>query len=161
MKASLRGPGVTVFDVLNATDYVTPVLEILDTRIVRIDPDTKKLRNVFDTISDNAGIVMDGRRHAREQDPAAGREIIGRPPEGRGVAQISRKPVRQADGHRRSHGNLQLRVDVERTRRARSAPVELTTVYPCPNNVLEPSRRIADGGPQHGGRVHPSSGMCV
>ena len=64
MKAPLRGPGVTVFDVLNATDYVTPALEILDTRIVRMDPATKKVRTVVDTISDNAanaGIVTGGR----------------------------------------------------------------------------------------------------
>jgi 2-oxo-hept-3-ene-1,7-dioate hydratase len=64
MKAPLKGPGVTVFDVLNATDYVTPALEILDTRILRVDPETKKARTVFDTISDNAanaGIVLGGR----------------------------------------------------------------------------------------------------
>ena len=64
MKAPLRGPGVTVFDVLNATDYVTPALEILDTRILRVDPETKKTRTVFDTIADNAancGIVTGGR----------------------------------------------------------------------------------------------------
>lgn len=64
MKAPLRGPDVTPFDVLNATDYVTPALEILDTRIKRIDPETKQPRNVFDTISDNAanaGIVTGGR----------------------------------------------------------------------------------------------------
>ena len=64
MRAPLKGPGVTVFDVLNATDYVTPALEILDTRIVRVDPETKRARNVYDTISDNAanaGIVTGGR----------------------------------------------------------------------------------------------------
>ena len=64
MKKSLKGPNVTVFDVLNATDYVTPALEILDTRIVRVDTQTKKARTVFDTISDNAanaGIVTGGR----------------------------------------------------------------------------------------------------
>lgn len=64
MKASLKGPSVTVFDVLNATDYVTPALEILDTRILRVDPETKKARSIVDTISDNAanaGIVTGGR----------------------------------------------------------------------------------------------------
>lgn len=64
MKAPLRGPGVTLFDVLNATDYITPALEILDTRIVRKDPGTGKTRLVFDTIADNAanaGIVIGGR----------------------------------------------------------------------------------------------------
>lgn len=64
MKAPLRGPNVTIFDVLNATDYITPALEILDTRIVRADPVTRKARTVFDTIADNAanaGIVLGGR----------------------------------------------------------------------------------------------------
>ncbi|MBZ7926813.1 2-oxo-hepta-3-ene-1,7-dioic acid hydratase [Ensifer adhaerens] len=65
MKAPLAGPSVTVFDVLNATDYVTPALEILDTRILRVDPETKKARTIVDTISDNAanaGIVLGGRQ---------------------------------------------------------------------------------------------------
>lgn len=64
MKAPLAGPGVTIFDVLNATDFITPALEILDTRVQRVDPETKKARTIFDTIADNAangGIVMGGR----------------------------------------------------------------------------------------------------
>ena len=64
LKAPLSGPNCTLFDVLNATDYVIPALEILDTRILRVDPETKKTRTVFDTIADNAancGIVMGGR----------------------------------------------------------------------------------------------------
>jgi 2-oxo-hept-3-ene-1,7-dioate hydratase len=55
---------VTIYDVLNATDYVTPALEILDTRILRADPQTKKARTIVDTIADNAanaGIVTGGR----------------------------------------------------------------------------------------------------
>lgn len=64
MKAPLKGPDVGLFDVLNATDYVTPALEILDTRILRVDPQTRKARTIVDTISDNAanaGIVTGGR----------------------------------------------------------------------------------------------------
>ena len=60
----LSGPDCTLFDVLDATAYVTPALEILDARIQRIDPDTKRTRNVFDTISDNAAnaaLVLGGR----------------------------------------------------------------------------------------------------
>jgi len=60
----LRGPGCTLFDVLNATDYVIPALEIIDARIQQIDPDTGATRTVLDTISDNAanaGIVLGGR----------------------------------------------------------------------------------------------------
>ena len=60
----LRGPGVTLFDVLSATDYVSPAIEIIDARIEQFDRDTKAPRKVFDTISDfaaNAGIVLGGR----------------------------------------------------------------------------------------------------
>ena len=57
----LTGPNCTIFDVLSATDYIVPAIEILDTRIQRRDPETGRTRTVFDTISDNAanaGIVM-------------------------------------------------------------------------------------------------------
>lgn len=67
MKAPLAGPGVTPADVIAATDYVQPALEILDTRILRVDPATKKTRTVFDTIADNAanaGLVLGGERKA-------------------------------------------------------------------------------------------------
>jgi len=60
----LRGPGVTLFDVLDATEWVIPALEIIDARIQQIDPETQATRKVFDTISDNAanaGVVMGGR----------------------------------------------------------------------------------------------------
>ena len=36
----LRGPGCTIFDVLRATEYVTPALEILDARVQMSDPET-------------------------------------------------------------------------------------------------------------------------
>src|SRR6202789_2791018 len=64
MKQRLAGPGCPLFDVLNATDFVVPALEILDTRIDRVDPVTKSTRKIFDTIADNAanaGIVLGGR----------------------------------------------------------------------------------------------------
>jgi 2-oxo-hept-3-ene-1,7-dioate hydratase len=64
MKARLAGPDCTRFDVLNATDFVVPALEILDTRIERVDPVTKSTRKIYDTIADNAanaGIVLGGR----------------------------------------------------------------------------------------------------
>jgi 2-oxo-hept-3-ene-1,7-dioate hydratase len=63
MKAPLNGD-VTRDQVLDATDYVTPALEILDTRIVRAEGG--KTRTIIDTISDNAanaGIVMGDHRH--------------------------------------------------------------------------------------------------
>jgi 2-oxo-hept-3-ene-1,7-dioate hydratase len=61
LKRELRGPNVTMQDVLAATDYVTPAIEIIDARIEQFDRDTQKPRKVFDTISDNAanaGIVL-------------------------------------------------------------------------------------------------------
>jgi 2-oxo-hept-3-ene-1,7-dioate hydratase len=57
LKHSLKGPGVGLIDVLRATEYVVPSLELIDARIQ--DP-----RKIFDTISDNgaaAGIVLGGR----------------------------------------------------------------------------------------------------
>jgi 2-oxo-hept-3-ene-1,7-dioate hydratase len=60
----LRGPGVTLFDVLRATEFVTPALEILDARVQMSDPETGHLRTIVDTIADNAadaGLVLGGR----------------------------------------------------------------------------------------------------
>jgi len=53
----LRGPGIGLPDVLRATEYVVPAIEIVDARLQ--DP-----RKIFDTVSDNgaaAGIVIGGR----------------------------------------------------------------------------------------------------
>ena len=60
----LSGPDCTLFDVLDATAYVTPALEILDARVQRIDPQTQRTRTVLDTIADNAAnaaLVLGGR----------------------------------------------------------------------------------------------------
>lgn len=60
----LCGPGVTIFDVLRATDYLVPAFEIIDARIRRVDPRTGSTRRVQDTIADNAasaGVVLGGR----------------------------------------------------------------------------------------------------
>ena len=67
MKAPLAGAEVTRQEVLAATDYVAPSIEILDTRILRADPQTGQTRRIFDTISDNAanaGVVLGPERHA-------------------------------------------------------------------------------------------------
>jgi 2-oxo-hept-3-ene-1,7-dioate hydratase len=53
----LMGPGVGLTDVLRATEYVVPAIEIVDARLQ--DP-----RKIFDTVSDNgaaAGIAVGGR----------------------------------------------------------------------------------------------------
>jgi len=66
MKAPLSGENTTRADVIAATDYVVPSLEILDTRILRICPDSGKPRIITDTIADNAanaGIVLGAEKH--------------------------------------------------------------------------------------------------
>jgi len=67
---SLHGPHCTVFDVLSATEYVVPALEIIDARIEQFDRDTQVPRKVFDTISDNAAnaAVVVGGRPVRPMD---------------------------------------------------------------------------------------------
>ncbi len=66
LKAPLGGADVTRADVIAATDFVAPAIEILDTRIVRVDTASGSARTVYDTISDNAanaGIVLGADRH--------------------------------------------------------------------------------------------------
>jgi 2-oxo-hept-3-ene-1,7-dioate hydratase len=66
MKDAIGGK-VTRDEVLAATDYVAPSLEILDTRILRKDPETGRARVIVDTVSDNAanaGIVLGTQRNA-------------------------------------------------------------------------------------------------
>jgi 2-oxo-hept-3-ene-1,7-dioate hydratase len=116
MKAPLKGPGVTVFDVLNATDYVTPALEILDTRITRVDAKSGTARNVLDTISDNAanaGIVTGGRamrpdqidmrwmgaivsRNAEVEETGLGAGVLNHP--ARGIAWLANRLALYGDG---------------------------------------------------------------
>ncbi|GAB3620724.1 2-oxo-hept-4-ene-1,7-dioate hydratase [Glutamicibacter endophyticus] len=50
LKKDVSGPNATIFDVLDATDYVIPALEILDSRI------EMQGRTIVDTISDNAAM---------------------------------------------------------------------------------------------------------
>ncbi|MEZ5662641.1 MAG: 2-oxo-hepta-3-ene-1,7-dioic acid hydratase [Burkholderiaceae bacterium] len=72
LKAPLTGPDVTVEDVLAATDYITPAIEIIDSRIEQLDRHTKVMRKVYDTISDNAanaGIVIGHGDPAFRADP--------------------------------------------------------------------------------------------
>lgn len=60
----LAGTQVSLFDVLSATEYVTPAVEIIDARCHRIDPESRRPRKVMDTISDNAanaGLILGGR----------------------------------------------------------------------------------------------------
>jgi 2-oxo-hept-3-ene-1,7-dioate hydratase len=64
LKKKLYG-SCSIQDVLDATDYAVPAIEILDTRIQRVDPETKTTRKIFDTVSDNAanaGVVLGSKR---------------------------------------------------------------------------------------------------
>jgi 2-oxo-hept-3-ene-1,7-dioate hydratase len=57
MGRQLLGPGIGLPDVLRATEYVVPAIEIVDARI-------RDQRKIFDTVADNgaaAGIVIGGR----------------------------------------------------------------------------------------------------
>jgi len=61
LKHDLQGEGLSVEDVLSATDYILPSIELIAARSHRIDPETGYTRKVYDTISDNAanaGIIV-------------------------------------------------------------------------------------------------------
>ena len=93
LRAPLAGPGLSVADVLRATDYVLPAIEIIDSRI------TAWKISLADTIADNAssgGLVLgttrtpiDGldlsmlgcvlRRNGRIEHTGAGAAVMGSP----------------------------------------------------------------------------------
>ena len=64
LKERLFGDKVSLADVLDATDYVIPALELIAARSHRVNPDNGYVRTITDTISDNAanaGIITGGR----------------------------------------------------------------------------------------------------
>jgi 2-oxo-hept-3-ene-1,7-dioate hydratase len=114
----LKGPGSTLFDVLRATEYVTPALEILDARVQMSDPATGHLRTIVDTIADNAadaGIVLGGRvvradevdlrrvsalllRNAVIEESGVAAAVLGHP--ANGVAWLANRLAPHGDGLR-------------------------------------------------------------
>ena len=61
----LSGDAVTVDEVMAATDYIQPALELIDARSYRVHPVTKRARTIVDTIADNAadaGVILGGER---------------------------------------------------------------------------------------------------
>ena len=63
LATDLAGTDLTIDDVLDATDSVTPSIELIAARSFRVDAETGRTRTVLDTISDNAadaGIVCGG-----------------------------------------------------------------------------------------------------
>ena len=63
LKSELKGPNCSLFDVLSATEWVTPCLELIDARVEIQDSESGERRKVLDTISDNAAnaaIILGG-----------------------------------------------------------------------------------------------------
>lgn len=54
LKDRLQGENFTIEEVLAATDYVVPAIELIAARSYRVNPESGYTRNVFDTIADNA-----------------------------------------------------------------------------------------------------------
>lgn len=70
LKKSLSGENLSIDDVLDATDYVVPALELIAARSYRTDPETGYTRTVMDTIADNAanaGIIL-GDKHFKPEE---------------------------------------------------------------------------------------------
>jgi 2-oxo-hept-3-ene-1,7-dioate hydratase len=60
----LKSADVTIDAVLDATEYVTPAVELIAARTFRTDPATGRTRTVIDTIADNAAcgaVVLGGK----------------------------------------------------------------------------------------------------
>lgn len=121
MKAPLKGPNISVIEVLNATEFVVPALEILDTRILRQDPTTGQPRTLFDTVSDNAanaGIVLGSQmlkpdsvdmrwmgaivsRNAAVEETGLGAGVLNHP--ARGIAWLANRLAQYGDGIEAGH----------------------------------------------------------
>lgn len=70
LATDLVGEGLGIDDVLAATEFVQPAIELIAARSFRVDPVTGRTRTVIDTVSDNAanaGIVSGGRRVAPDE----------------------------------------------------------------------------------------------
>ena len=66
LSKDLRGPGITAVDVLNATEYVAPCIEVVDSRIRDWDI------GILDTVADNAScgqyVIGDAKADPRDVD---------------------------------------------------------------------------------------------
>ena len=71
----LSGDSVTVEEVLAATEYVQPALELIDARSYRVHPVTRRARTIVDTIADNAadaGVILGGQKGGRTMSTCVG-----------------------------------------------------------------------------------------
>ncbi len=67
LSSDLDGAGIGFDEVVAATDYVVPALELIAARSHRVDPETQRRRTVVDTIADNAAnaaIIVGGERRS-------------------------------------------------------------------------------------------------
>ncbi len=67
LATDLSGTNLSVDDVLDATEFVQPAVELIAARSFRADPETGRRRTVVDTIADNAangGIISGGEKVA-------------------------------------------------------------------------------------------------
>ena len=67
---SLQGSTIEIQDVLEATAYVSPAFEIIDTRIEQLDRETRQPRSLIDMVSDfgaAAGVVLAERRFKADE----------------------------------------------------------------------------------------------
>ncbi|MEZ5226271.1 MAG: 2-oxopent-4-enoate hydratase [Acidimicrobiales bacterium] len=74
LSADLVGPGITAIDVLNATEYVAPCVEIVDSRIANWDI------GIIDTVADNASagqfVISGAKAHPLDVDMALAGMIV-------------------------------------------------------------------------------------
>jgi 2-oxo-hept-3-ene-1,7-dioate hydratase len=109
LRAPLYGTDVSLDEVLEATDYVQPALELISARSQRTDPESGYTRTVLDTIADNAanaGVIPGGERvspaevdlrwagailslNGEVEDTGLGAAVLGHP--GHGIRWVCRR----------------------------------------------------------------------
>lgn len=115
LNADLEGPNCNYMDVLSATEWVVPALELIDARVEIHDSETGEKRKVFDTISDNAAngaIIIGGNpvkpesmdlarvcatihRNESIEDSGVAAAVLGHP--AKGVAWLANKLSRHGE----------------------------------------------------------------
>ena len=105
----LKGPGVGLLDVLNATEWVVPAIEIIDARV-------QNPRKIYDTVADNGAAAGHRARRASGAADRGGPALGARPH----VPQCRHRGVRRLRGGARP--SRRWASPGWRTRSARSAP---------------------------------------
>ncbi len=109
LATDLSGSNLTIDDVLAATEFVQPAVELIAARTFRADPTTGRRRTVIDTIADNAangGIISGGtkvapndidlawvsavaRRNGTVEETGVAAGVLGHP--ARGIAWLAKR----------------------------------------------------------------------